>query len=149
LLMYAEGAVPAGAQKAYYSIPTQNIKADKQIDISRVKVERTGEMKTIMGVPCEKIIGRTNKTITEMWVTTVFKTDYYLFYPFFQNSFELLVLNEEKIQGFPLSSVTKDLTGKLIISTEVVSASITNLSASDFMVPAEYINSEDLSKVKK
>lgn len=147
LLMYAEGAVPSGAQKTFFSIPVQNIKAD--MNASRVSVNTTGETKTVSGMLCEKIIVKTNKSITEMWVTKDFKPDYYKFYPFFQNSFELMGLSEEKIQGFPLSSVTKGNTGKVISSCDLISVTSSELTESVFTVPAEYKSAEEISKGKK
>ena len=146
LLTYTEGAVPGGTQKAFYSIPVQSIKSD--MNASRVSVGKTGETKTVSGMLCEKIIVKTNKSITEMWVTKDFKTDYYKFASFFQNSFELMGLNEEKIQGFPLSSVTKDNSGKVISSYDLISATSCELTESDFTVPAEYKSTEEISKKK-
>ena len=146
LLTYTEGAVPSGAQKAFYSIPVQSIKAD--MNASRVSVNRTGETKTVSGMVCEKVIVKTNKSITEMWVTKDFKADYYKFSSFFQNSFELMGLSEEKIQGFPLSSTTKDNSGKVITSYDLISATSSELTESDFAVPAEYKSAEEISKKK-
>jgi hypothetical protein len=138
LLMYTEGAVPAGAQKSFYSIPVHDINPSKSMNPSRVKVERTGETKTISSILCEKVIARTNKTITEMWVSQSFQPEFYNFYSFFQDSYELMALSEERIAGFPVSSVTKDTAGKVISSSEALSASFTELTESDFKVPAEY-----------
>lgn len=149
LLTYGEGPVPAGVQKAYYAIPVKNIQADKSIEVSRIKVERTAETKTMAGMNCEKILVKTNRTITEMWVTKDFKADYYKFYAFFQNSTELMGLSEEQIQGFPLASVTKDLSGKLISSAELISATPTEFTDADFKVPSDYVNAADVNTPKK
>ena len=146
LLTYTEGAVPSGVQKAFYTIPVESIKTD--LNVSRITVNRTGETKSVSGMLCEKIIIKTNRATTEMWVTKDFKSDFYKFYPYFQNSYELLGLNEENIQGFPLSSVTKDNSGKVISSSELISSIATNLAESDFNVPSEYKNIAEMSKGK-
>ncbi len=146
LLTYTEGAVPVGTQKAFYSIPVQSIKSD--MNASRLSVNKTVETKTVSGMVCEKIIVKTNRSITEMWVSKDFKADYYKFSSFFQNSFELMGLNEEKLQGFPLSSITKDNSGKVISSYDLISATSSELTESDFTVPAEYKNAEEISKKK-
>ena len=149
LLTYGEGAVPAGVQKAYYAIPVKNIKADESMNAARLTLTKTGETKSLSGFNCEKIVFKTNRNITEMWVTKDFKPDYYKFFPFFQNSAELMGLSEEKIQGFPLSSVTKDLSGKVISSSELISAETAELSESDFKVPSDYVNSATINTPKK
>ena len=143
LLSYGEGPLPAKVPKTYYSIPVQNIKGTN--NASRVSVNRTRETKTISHMTCEKIVVKTNRSTTEMWVTTDFKTDFYKYYGFFQSSYELMGLNEESIQGFPLESVTKDNTGKVISSLELSSVTQSNLSPADFTVPADYT----LSDVKR
>lgn len=147
LLTYTEGAVPAGAEKVFYSVPAESIKGG--LNVSRVSVNKTGETKTISGIACEKIIIKTNRTTTEMWVTKDFKADFYKFYPFFLNSYELLGLNEEAIQGFPISSVTKDNAGAVISSYDLVSATSAELSASDLTVPSEYKSAEEVSRSGK
>ena len=73
-----------------------------------------------------------------MWITTDFKPDFYKFYPYFQNSYELMGLNEEGIQGFPLQSVTKDISGNVLSSYSLVSVAQKDLSGADFAVPADY-----------
>lgn len=136
LLSYSDAAA-AGAQKTYYGIPVQNIKAE----IEPLRVERTGEAKTISGINCEKIIARSGSTITEMWVTKDFNADYYRFASFFRSSYELKALSGGSMKGFPLSSVTKDNTGKVINSYELVSVSSVEIADSEFVVPAEYKSS--------
>jgi hypothetical protein len=149
LITYMEGNVPPSIQKTYFSIPVQTIEADKTMNASRVSVNRTGETKTVSGIVCEKIIVKTNKYATEMWVTKDFKADFYKFYPFFQSSFELLGLSEERMQGVPLFSTMKDNSGKVLISYELVSVTQTELTPADFTVPAEYKSAEEIAKEKK
>lgn len=148
LLSYSEGAVPAGAQKAFFAIPVQDIRADKSTEVSRVTVEATGETKNVSGLLCEKVLMKTNKNVTEMWVSKDFKPSFYQFYPFFQNSLELMALNEEKMQGFPVTSTTKDNSGKVVSAYQLISAQPSELSAADFQVPAEYKSVEEITKGK-
>lgn len=138
LLAYTEGNVPAGAKKSYYAIPLQSIQPDKDKDYTRIRTEKTGEQKTLGGKKCEKLIARTNKSVTEMWVTTDFAPDYFLSFPFFRNSAELNALYDGNIKGFPMESVTKDLSGQVIYSYTFVSATDVNFTPADFEVPAEY-----------
>ncbi len=138
LLTYTEGEVPKGAQKNYFAIPVAGIKAAKSATASAVKVERTGETKTIGGLNCEKMIATTGTTTTEMWVTKDFKTAFYKAASFFANSYELNALSGSNITGVPLESTTKDSTGKVINAYSFASASTTSLSATDFTVPADY-----------
>lgn len=142
LLAYTEGNVPAGTKKAYYTIPLQSIQPDKDKDYTRIQTEKTSEQKTIGGKKCEKLIARTNKSITEMWVTTDFTPDYFLSFPFFRNSAELNALYDSNTKGFPMESVTKDLSGRVIYSYTFVSATETNFTPADFQVPAEYEKAE-------
>jgi hypothetical protein len=144
LLTYSDGIAPGAAQKNYFSIPVQSITGNS--DISRVTVTHSGETKTLGGVLCEKVIIKTNKTLTEMWLTSDFKPDFYKFSPFFQNSIELMGLNQEALQGVPLESVTKDNGGVVIGSYTLVSAQSTELGTGDFMVPSDYKNAAGTTK---
>jgi hypothetical protein len=136
LLTYSDGAVPGGGDKRFYSVPVQSIKSN--IDVSRVTVTKTGEVKTIGGMVCEKVTVKTNRSTTEMWITKDFKPDYYTFFAFFQSSYELMGLSQESLQGIPLESVTRDNAGAVMSSFQLVSASNADLSAGDFTVPVEY-----------
>ena len=145
LLTYSDGATPAGLSKVYYRIPVTDIKG--AVDGSLA--ERTGETKSIGGMNCEKVIAKSANSITEMWVTKDFKGDYYRFASFFKNSYELKALSESSIKGFPLSSITKDNSGKVISSYELVSVSSTEIADTEFKVPAEYKSADEVSKAKK
>jgi hypothetical protein len=145
LITYAIG----GSQKqVFYSIPVAGITADKSMNASRVSVEKTGETKQIQGFTCEKVITKTNKNITETWVTTSFKPSFYKYYAFFRSSYELMGLYEDRVAGFPISSVTKSIDGSVISQTELVSATATELSDKDFKVPDGYVSAESLSSGK-
>ncbi len=146
LLTYSDGPVPANSVKAYFTIPVQNIKSSNSIMLT---VEKTGEVKDINGFKCEKVIAKSAGSITEMWVTVDFKADCTKFAAFFKNSYELNALNQGKITGFPVSSVTKDASGNVISSTEVLSVSSSEISDGEFSVPADYKSAEELSKAKK
>ncbi len=144
LLTYSDGTAPGAAQKNYFSIPVQNINGSNSI--SRVNVTNTGETKTLGGILCEKVIIKTNKSTTEMWITRDFKPDFYKFSPFFQNSIELMGLSQEGLQGVPLESVTKDNGGVIISSYTLVSAQSTELGTGDFVVPSGYKNADETTK---
>ena len=144
LLTYSDGAAPGAGQKNYFTIPVQNIKGNA--DVSRVNVTHTGETKTLGGILCEKVIIKTNRSTTEMWLTKDFKPDFYKFSPYFQSSIELLGLNQDGLQGVPLESVTKDNGGVVISSYTFVSARNAELSAGDFTVPAEFKSAEGITK---
>ncbi len=135
LLSYSDAPVPAGMQKTYYGIPVGNIKADAA---NRVVVERTSETKTISGVICDKVISKIGNTSTEIWVTKEFNANFYMFAQFFKSSNELKALSEGKINGFPLSSVTKDPNGKVVNGYELISVSSTEISDTEFAVPSDY-----------
>jgi len=139
LYMYNDAAVPAGVNKTYYSTPVSSITADKIKDGSSLTVTKTGETKEIGGFTCEKIIITTTTTETETWVTKDFKPDFYKYYAYFRNSYELAGLSQEKIKGVPLQSVTKDLSGKVISQTNFVSATKTDLKETEFTVPSDYV----------
>lgn len=145
LLTYSDGAVPAGASKIYYSFPVAEIKGTLEAST----IEHTGEIKQIGGMNCEKILAKTGNNFTEMWVTKDFKTDYYRFASFFKNSYELKALSEGRIKGFPLSSVTKDNSGKVINAFQLLSVSSTEISDTEFNVPAEYKSADEVGKAKK
>ena len=149
LITYSDDPTPSGLQKTYYEIPLQNIKGGSETNVTRVKVEHTGEVKIMSGISCEKLIVRTNKSSTEMWVTKDFKPAFYSFYNYFQNSFELMGLSEEKIGGVPLSSITKDNAGVVISQLDLLSANMQELNESDFKTPAGFVSAEELSKQKK
>ncbi len=140
LLMYSDGVVPGAGQKRYFSVQVQDIKSG--IDVSRVTVNKTGETKTIAGIVCEKVVIKTNRSTTEMWITRDFKADFYKFYPFFQSSYELMGLSQESIQGVPLESVTTDNSGAVINSYQLVSATSADLNPTDFTVPSEYMGAD-------
>jgi hypothetical protein len=134
LSSYLEG----GASKIYFSLPASGARPSEMTQVFRVNLEKTGETQSVSGMNCEKMLVKTNRNTTEMWVTTDFQPAYYKFAPFFQSSMELLGLSNNNTPGFPLSSVTKDLSGKVISSSELVSVTQTDLNAADFTVPAGY-----------
>lgn len=138
LLAFSEGAVPEGAKKSYFAVPTSKIETPKEFTASRVSVTKTGEIKELAGFKCEKIIMKTNQTETEMWVTKDVKVEFYRYIAFFRSSYELLALNEEKIKGFPISSVTRDLSGTVLSSYETISAKTADISTTEFKVPADF-----------
>ncbi len=137
LLMYSETPGSDGI-KTYFSVPLASIKPTTLANVSRVNVLKTGETQTIAGVTCEKMIIKTNLGSTEMWVTSNFKPALYKFYSYFQNSMELLGLNNDNTPGVPVSSVTKDISGKVTESSEAISVTETELNPSDFTVPSDY-----------
>jgi Domain of unknown function (DUF4412) len=145
LQIYTEGDVPAGAQKAYYEVSPQDIKPTGATNVARISVQKTGEIKNIGGFNCEKMIVKTNKGTTEMWVTTDFKPDYFKFYPFFQTSTALMGLNEESIQGFPIEYIIKDNLGNITGSNTFISASKADINDTEFKLPAEYKNAAELA----
>ncbi len=136
LLTYSDGMAPGSPQKTYYTVPVQNIKGDNEF--GHVTVTPTGEIKTLSGMLCEKVIVKTYTSTTEMWITKDFKADFYKFSSYFQSSFELMGLDEKGMQGVPLESVTKDNAGTIINSYQLVSATSADLNATDFTVPADY-----------
>ena len=144
LLTYSDGQVPGATGNRYFTVPVQSIGSG--IAVSRVNVSQTGETKTIGGILCQKVVVKTNKSTTEMWITQDFKANFYKFYPFFQSSYELLALSQEGLQGVPLESVTKDLSGTVINSYQLVSASNSDLSTGDFTVPAGYQSADATGK---
>ncbi len=145
LLTYSDGPVPAGSVKTYFSIPVKDIKTDTE---NKVNVQRSGELKTLSGMNCEKMVVNSGNTVTEMWVTKDFTADYYRFASFFRSSYELKGLSEGKIKGFPLSSVTRDNTGKVLNGYELISVTSADLADTEFTVPAEYKSAEEV-KAKK
>ena len=145
MLAYTDGPTPSGVSKVYYSVPVASIKGDVNTSVT----ERTGETKMIGGMNCERIVAKSPNWVTEMWVTKDFKGDYYRFASFFKNSYELKVLSEGSIKGFPLASVTKDNGGKVINSYELVSVSSSEISDTEFHVPSEYKSADEVSKEKK
>lgn len=145
LITYAEGGTQ---KKVFYTIPVAGIEPSKDMNASRVTVERTTETKAIGGLNCEKLIVKTNKNVTEMWVTKDFKPNFYKFFPYFRSSFELMGLYEDRIQGFPMSSVTKDLSGAVVAQNTFVSATSADLTDKDFKVPDGYVSAESVSSGK-
>jgi hypothetical protein len=146
MLSYSDAAVPAGTSKAYFTLPVQSIRGKNAVVLT---VEKTGEVKEIAGVKCEKVVAKTANTITEMWVTKDFDADYFKFAPFFKNSYELSALSQGNIKGFPVQSVTKDASGTIISSYEALSVTTTDIADTEFAVPAEYKSAEEISKAKK
>jgi len=145
LLVYSDGATPEGVQPIYYSLPVQNIKSDIEV----LTVDRTGETKQISGFACEKVIAKGKNSITEMWVTKDFKSDYSRFASFFKSSYELKALSQGGLKGFPLVSTTKDSNGTVVSSYDLVSVSTTEISENEFKIPAEYKSADELGKQKK
>ncbi|HRG89663.1 MAG TPA: DUF4412 domain-containing protein [Chitinophagales bacterium] len=145
LLTYNDGPVPSGATKAYFAVPVGNIKAKQ---VSNYTVERTGEVKTIAGAKCEKVIARSGFNVTEIWVSQDFKGEAYRFAPYFQSNAELKALSDAGIPGFPVASVTKDAGGNVVSSYEAVSVSNTDISDAEFTVPAEYKNAAEIKTGK-
>jgi hypothetical protein len=146
LLSYSDAPVPANSAKAYFALPVQNIKSRIGFTLS---VEKTGEVKTVAGVKCEKVIAKTAENITEMWVTAEGGTACAKFAPYFKSSYEFAALAQGNIAGFPVESVTKDASGNVISTYSAVSVSATDISDTEFAVPADYKSAEELAKSKK
>lgn len=148
MLSYNEGEVPAdeGGKKTFFATPVSKINAGSEMNFTRITVEKTGETKEIAGFKCEKILVKTNKSETEMWVTVLFKPEFYKFVSFFPANYTLVGLNEGKIKGFPLQAVTKDLNGKVINSYQFVTAKETELNDGEFRVPDGYTNVTQIEK---
>ncbi len=138
ILTYNDGAVPAGVQRSYFIIPVEKIQQGKESDVSRITVTQTGETKTIGGLKCEKVMVRTNRNETEVWLSKDFKPQFYKFATYFRDNLALAGLNEEHLKGFPMEYTTKDLEGKVISSYQFISAEQKDLNETDFTVPAEY-----------
>jgi hypothetical protein len=136
LLTFSDGAAPGAPQKTYYTVPVQDIAGDHEGGV--VTVTQTGETKTIGGMLCQKVVVKTGASTTEMWITKDFKSDFYKFHAYFESSYELMGLSEKQLQGVPLESVTKDSGGNVINAYEFVSEKQSDLSATDFTVPADY-----------
>ena len=142
MISYNEGEVPEdeGGKKTFFATPVSKINAGSEMNFSRIAVEKTGETKDIAGFKCEKVLVKTNKSETEMWVTVSFKPEFYKFVSFFPANTTLVGLNEGKIKGFPMQAVTKDLNGKVINSYQFVTAKETELNDGEFRVPDGYTN---------
>ncbi|MFN8288565.1 MAG: DUF4412 domain-containing protein [Chitinophagales bacterium] len=138
LLMFNEGTPSGGQAKTYFAMPTNKIQPPKDMDVSGVKVTRTGETMQFGGVKCEKMVVSTTLTETEMWVTVDVKYPFYQYFPFFRSNYDILGLSAEKIKGFPVKSITKNLQGKVIASYDLVSVKQTEIADAEFTVPADY-----------
>lgn len=149
LLTYNESPVVAGATKAFYKLPVDKVSASKDASVARITVTKTGENKEIGGLSCEKIIVKTDKHETEVWVSKKFTPEFYKYYPFFKDHYALAGLSEEKLKGFPLESVTKDLSGNVISAYQFVSATEAEFTDEDFKVPAEYKSPEEIEQKEK
>ena len=136
LLTFSDGKAPGAPQNTFYAVPIQNIKGENEG--GHVTVTQTGETQTLAGLLCEKVIVKTHQTTTEMWITRDFKPGFYKFSSYFQSSYELMGLEEKELSGVPLQSVTKDISGAIVNSYDLISATSADLSALDFTVPAEY-----------
>lgn len=146
LLSYNDAAVPAGVPRAYFALPVQNIKSAAAVVLT---VEKTGEVKNIGGVKCEKVIAKTASTITEMWLATEGAINCSKFAAYFKSSNEFTALAQANIAGFPVESVTKDGSGNIISSYSAVSVSSTEIGDGEFKVPADYKSAEEIAKSKK
>lgn len=149
LLSYNEGPVPNGVAKAYYKLPIDKVRVEAGNEATRMVVEKTTESKQIGGLMCNKYVIRTNKTETEVWVTSKFDAAFYRYYPFFKDHSALAGLFDAKVSGFPMESTTKDLTGKVLNAYQFVSATEIELSDIDFKVPTEYKSPEEIQSSGK
>jgi len=142
LLTYTEGGITnlkhVDSTKNYFAIPLEIIQQNAQTGVTRLSVVKTGETKSIQGFICERVLVKTNLDETEMWVTKDFAPEFYKFYTFFRSSTELMALNDEKMSGFPIQSVTKDFSGKVVSSYELLSVQAKEFKTTDFNVPAGY-----------
>ncbi|MBK7148784.1 MAG: DUF4412 domain-containing protein [Bacteroidetes bacterium] len=138
LYTYNDGPTPDGVKKSFFAASLDKIQSSNETAVSRIVVKQTGETKDIGGFKCEKIIASTSKGDTEMWVTKDFKPEFYKYEAFFKSNWEMMALREERIKGLPLSSVTKDAAGNVLNAYEFVSITSTDISETEFSVPAAY-----------
>ncbi len=138
LLMFNEGNPTGGQAKTYFTMPTNKIQPPKDMETGSVKVTRTGETMEFGGIKCEKMVVSTTSTETEMWVTVEVKYNFYQYFPFFRSNYDILGLNSERIKGFPVKSITKNLQGKVVANYDLISVKQAEIADSEFVVPAEY-----------
>jgi hypothetical protein len=127
----------AAKDKVYYEIPAASIEPQKDMAAKRLTVKATGEKKKINGITCEKITAKSDNAVLEMWVAP-WDIKAYAYQAYFRSNLEFQALSEIEMSGFPLESVTKDLSGKIISSFSLESLAEGALNASEFSAPEGY-----------
>ncbi len=145
LLMYD---VKADEKSKYlFTLPLETLKGDTRFAFNRSKVKEGKEEKTIAGVSCKKVTLTTDRFVAEFWLAKSLP-DGGKWMNFFRSYPELAAIADAELQGFPLASVIKDLSGNVIASFETTSVQQSPISKNEFTVPAGYRSIEDARKEK-
>lgn len=136
---------PENGKKIYYTVNVSSLKPDARFDYKRGKANITADTKTIAGINCKKIIFSTDKFVSEFWLAESLP-DVKPWANFFQSYPELNAIAEAGLSGFPLSAIVKDLSGKVLVSFDAIRVNEKKFSATDFLVPAEYIDAASLQR---
>jgi len=134
-----------GKNKILFTLPVATLKGDTRFLFNKSKTKVTKEEKTIVGVPCQKVIFTTERYVCEFWVATSLP-DVSLWANFFQSYPELAAINDAELKGFPLASTIKDLSGKMIASFETTSVDQSVISKEAFEVPQGYTKAEEIGR---
>ncbi len=134
-----------GKNKILFTLPVSTLKGDTRFLFHKSKTEVTKEEKNIAGIPCQKVIFTTERFVCEFWVATSLP-DVSRWANFFQSYPELAAIADAELKGFPLASVIKDLSGKLIASFETISVNQSAISKEEFEVPQGYTKAEDIGR---
>lgn len=138
---------PANQKKIFYTLNINSIKPDAKFDYKRGRATVLNETKNIAGINCKRVEFKTDKFTCEFWIAESLP-DVKSWARFFQSYPELNAIAEAGISGFPLASTVKDLSGNTLVSFEATEVKPTHFNASDFTVPADYIDASKLEKKK-
>lgn len=92
-----------------------------EIDMSRSEVRENGVKNSAEYGELNILIINTANTITETEVSRMIDVNFSKYAAFFKNDYALLGLIKNGQNGFPLNSITKDKSGKVITKTTVLS----------------------------
>lgn len=125
--------------KLHHPIPLKEVKSSENFPAkSSFEVRQQGESKTISGRSCKKIVAESPESKTIAWLAKTINFPFYQYADYFKSDYNLALLSQLSINGFPLQSVTTSNRGLIIESWEAKAIQKKSLSPSVFEVPADY-----------
>lgn len=126
-------------EKLHHAIPTSEMsKPDHFPSYGSFEAQEQDETKNQAGHRTTKVVGESDKSKTITWVAKDIDFPYYQYSDYFKSDYNIAILADIKMNGFPLQSVTTNNRGLIIESIEVEDVNKRDLDPSVFKVPADY-----------
>jgi hypothetical protein len=126
-------------KKLHHAIPASDISSPEHFpSYGSFEAQLQDETKNQAGYRTTKVVGESDESKTIAWVAKDIDFPFYQYADYFKSDYNIALLADIQMNGFPLQSVTTNNRGLIIESIEVEDVTERNLDPSVFKVPADY-----------